>query len=411
MIAIPWYFVSKGEMSTFGWMYVLSSVISLFWMPYCGTLIDRFNRKKIFLVVTSVVGTLIISVAALGFYWGDLPWYMVALVFIITFCNYNIHYPNLYAFMQEITEPEYYGKVTSYIEIQGQVTAVIAGAGAAMLLEGTHDGLLNVFGYKFNMGFDIAAWKIHEIFALDAVTYLLSFVIISMIYFVPIAKRSGIGGTVLQQLKTGYDFLMENTRIFLFGVASYSVFVAVLVTTFFIAATYVKTHLLESGDVYAASEMYYAVGAIFAGIAIRQVFNRLTIPMSIIILSTLTAILFGVLCISNSIVIFYGMMLLLGITNAGTRIMRVTYLFAHIPNQVYGRTSSIFFLTNIVLRIFFLSLFSIPFFQTSNNIIYSFAIVSVFLFLTVFILIKNYPLFLDMKPTQLTKKPETTSLK
>lgn len=409
MIAIPWYFASKEEMSTFGWMYVLSSVISLFWMPYCGTLIDRFNRKKIFLVVTSVVGSLIIAVAALGYYLGDLPWFMVALVFIITFCNYNIHYPNLYAFMQEITEEQYYGKVTSYIEIQGQVTAVLAGAGAAMLLEGTHNGMLNIFGYKFNMGFNISSWKIHEIFALDAVTYILSFLIISLIYYVPIAKRSAVGGSVIAQLKIGYQFLVENSRIFLFGVASYSVFVAVLVTTFFIAATYVKSHLLETGDVYAASEMYYAVGAIFAGVAIRRLFNKTTIPMSIIILSTLTAILFAVLYFSNSVVIFYGMMLLLGITNAGTRIMRVTYLFTHIPNQVYGRTSSIFFLTNIMLRILLLSLFSIAFFQSGNNIIYAFGIVSIFLFITVFILVKNYPLFLDMKPKLITKKPETTS--
>ena len=398
------------EMSTFGWMYVLSSVISLFWMPYCGTIIDRFNRKKIFLVVTSVVGTLIISVAALGFYLGHLPWYMVALVFIITFCNYNIHYPNLYAFMQEITEEQYYGKVTSYIEIQGQAAAVIAGAGAAVLLEGTHDGLLNIFGYKVNLGFNIAAWEIHEIFALDAITYILSFVIISMIYFEPIAERKAIGGSVIEQLKVGYQFLKENGRIFLFGVASYSVFVAVLLTTFFIAATYVKSHLLETGDVFAASEMYYAAGAIFAGLAIRRVFNKTTIPMAIIILSTLTALLYAVLFFSKSVVIFYGMMLLLGLTNAGTRIMRVTYLFSHIPNQVYGRTSSIFFLTNITFRILFLSLFSIAFFQTGNNIIYSFAIVSAFLFITVFILAKNYPSFLDMKPTELAKRPETTSL-
>ncbi len=406
MIAIPWYFVSMDEMSTFGWMYVISSIISLFWMPYCGTLIDRFNRKKIFLAVTSIVGSLIIAVAALGYYLGHLPWYMVALVFIITFCNYNIHYPNLYAFMQEITEEKYYGEVTSYIEIQGQVTAVLAGAGAAMLLEGTQDGLINIFGFKLNLGFNITAWEIHEIFALDAITYMLSFFIILLISYVPLVSRTIEKGSVITQLKVGYQFLIDNTRIFLFGVASYSVFVAVLITTFFIAATYVKSHLHEAGDVYAASEMYYAVGAIFAGVAIRRLFNRTTIPMAIIILSTLTAILFAVLFVSKSVVIFYGMLLLLGITNAGTRIMRVTYLFSHIPNQVYGRTSSIFFLTNISLRILFLSLFSIAFFQTGNNIIYAFAIVSVFLFITVFILVKNYASFLDMKPKFNVQEPE-----
>ena len=33
------------------------------------------------------------------------------LVFGITIFNYNVHYPNLYAFGQEITEPKNYGKL------------------------------------------------------------------------------------------------------------------------------------------------------------------------------------------------------------------------------------------------------------------------------------------------------------
>ena len=47
----------------------------------------------------------------------------VVFVFGITIFNYNIHYPNLYAFGQEITEPKNYGKLNSYIEVQGQVTS------------------------------------------------------------------------------------------------------------------------------------------------------------------------------------------------------------------------------------------------------------------------------------------------
>ena len=54
--------------------------------------------------------------------------FLVLLVFGLTIFNYNIHYPNLYAFGQEITEKKNYGKLNSYIEVQGQVTSMFAGA-------------------------------------------------------------------------------------------------------------------------------------------------------------------------------------------------------------------------------------------------------------------------------------------
>lgn len=391
MIAIPWYFTMQDDMELFGIIYVLTNCVSFFWVPYSGTFIDRFNRKHIFLAVTTVCGLILMGIALLGFYWGALPWYMVALVFMMTFFNYNIHYPNLYAFVQEISEKDYYGKITSYIEIQGQLSSILAGAGAAILLEGTRSGKINLFGFKVDAPFSIDAWQIHEIFMMDAVTYLFAFLFIFLIRYQPLAKRKEETGNVWAQLKIGYSYLKDNSTIFLFGVASYSIFVCVLVTTFFIAATYVKKHLGENADVFAASEMYYAMGAVLAGIGVNWVFKKMTIPFSVILMTILTAILFAVLAITQNTVVFYLMLLILGLTNAGTRILRVTFLFSHVPNQVYGRATSIFFLTNIAFRTSFLALFSIPFFQSSNNIIYAFGILSVFLTLAAIVLIRFYP--------------------
>ena len=380
MIAIPWYFTQIDGMEKFGWAYVMINFVSLIWVPYTGTIIDRYNRKYIFLGITVFSGLVLFSIASLGYYWGALPWYMVAGVFGMTFLNYNIHYPNLYAFVQEISEQKYYGNITSYIEIQGQITSMLAGAGAALLLEGSKHGTLNVFGFKVAVPFDIAAWQIHEIFFMDACTYLVSFFIIIMIQFTPLVQREKETGSAFSQLKIGFDYLMEHRMIFLFGIASYAIFVAVLIEGFYTGAKYVSAHLQETGDVYAASEMYYALGAIFAGVAIHKVFGKMTIPMSIILMTFMTAILYMVLAVTNSVLIFYVMLFILGITNAGTRIQRVTYFFKHIPNQVYGRASSIFFLSNIIIRTMFLSLFAMPFFHEGNNIVYTFMMLGVFIF-------------------------------
>ncbi len=392
MIAIPWYFTKSGDTSLFGYLYAAITVVSLLWGPFSGTLVDKYDRKKIFLILNLVMGCILFSVAIYGFQKGAVPWELVGFVYLTTFMNYNLHYPNLYAFAQEITEKKYYGKITSYLEIQGQVASVLAGAGAALLLEGTRDGAFSFFGFPFEVGREIAPWGIHKIFLVDAFTYFLSFFIIYLIRYRALIPREKESGAVLERLKVGYDFLVANKPVLIFGVASYSIFVAVLVVVFYTNPIYVEKHLLGGGDVYASSEMCYSLGAILAGLAIHYIFNEkyISISMSTIIMTFLTAALFFVLNFSQSIFLFYAMMIILGLTNAGTRIQRITYLFRKIPNQYYGRAGSIFFVTNILFRVFFVTLFTIPFFHEKNNIIHTMGIMGVFLVLSGLVLIVFY---------------------
>ena len=388
MLAIPWYFAQQEKMASFAFVYMLTNLISLFWIPYSGTMIDRYDRRKIFLFLTTTVGTIIFLVGILGLQMGDLPWQLVASIFMLTFLNYAVHYPNLYSFVQEIIEPEYYGKITSYLEIQGQLTSILAGAGAALLLEGTNSGTTHFFGMAWEWPFTITAWKIHEIFLLDASTYFISFIIIWFIRYQSLQKRTYERGTIWQELKTGYRYLRENPYLFLFGVASYSVFVAVLLEGFFLGALYANEHLQAGANVYATSEIFYASGAVFAGLAIRKIFKKVSPPMGIIIMTFLTGLLFLLLAMGKSVLLFFLMLLVLGITNAGIRILRTTYLFSIIPNQVFGRASSIFNLSNIMFRIFFLAIFSIPFFQSGIGVKYPFYMLSGFLLVAGMVLVK-----------------------
>lgn len=400
MIAIPWFFVKQDATETFGLFYIITNILCFFWVPYCGVLIDRFNRKNILLISTIISGIILGGVSAYGFYNNGLSMMMVASVFTMTFLNYNIHYPNLYAFVQEISEKEWYARIASFIEIQGQVTSVLAGAGAAMLLEGTKNGTINLFGIRINIGMDIPAWQIYEIFALDTLTYVAAFICILFMKFIPLKKREKELSSVVEQLKVGYQYLKKHTTILIFGVASYCIFVVTLICNFYLGAVYVEQQLNLGGDVYAASEMYYSVGAIFAGIAIQSIFRKVRIPLAIIILTVLTILLLVNLAWFANEFIFYIMIGILGLTNAGTRVLRVTFLFSHVHNQVYGRANSIFALTNIAFRILFLSIFAIAFFHQGNHIIYAFLIMAVFLLLTVFVLIKNYSTMISLQPIE-----------
>jgi len=393
MIAIPWFFAQKDLLTYFLLVYLLTNFGSMIWVPLSGTLIDKFDRKKIFLGITLVGCCFIGLMSYMGYHMGELPIILVASVFVFTFLNYNIHYPNLYAFIQEITERRHYSKITSLMEIIGQFTTITAGAVATLLLEGTSGGILKVFGMSFNIGLDITAWKIHEIFMIDAITYFLAFLIISMIVYKPLSERKIELGSTFSRLKTGWNYLMDNKPVLWYGLLSYMVFVAMLMEAFYLGVSYVSNHLQESGDIYANSKMAYALGAITVGLTLKHLFLKVPIPALTIVLTFSTALVFFVQFASNSIPLFFVMLFVLGVSNAGTRIARVTYLFRNVPNQFFGRAGSIFFLGNIVFRILLLLVFTLPFFNEGDNIIYAYLTISIILVISGLLLIKNYNSF------------------
>lgn len=390
---MPWYFAKQGQLDVFIWFFIATNIIGLFWVPYAGTLIDKYSRKNVFLLTNLVSGLLLGMICLIGFMNDGLSLGLVASAFVLTFMNYSIHYPNLYAFVQEITDKSKYGKITAILEIQGQATNILAGAFAVLLLEGSKDGSIQLLGFNINIFAIFESWEMHEIFMIDCLTYFVALAVIYMITFIPIGERTEEHTSLKQRLKTGYDFLNKNRTTFLFGVVSYFIFVAVMLEGFYLGAGYVSKHLNAAGDVYASSDIAYALGAIISGIFIRTVFKRVNIPLAIIILSLMTSGLFFVLFATNSQTIFYFMLFVLGVTNAGSRIMRVTYLFNNIPNQVFGRAASIFNICNILVRVSLLLLFSLAFFDQGNNVIYAFLTLSVFLLLTAIILITNYRKF------------------
>ena len=338
-------------------------------------------------MITTVCGLLVLSIGGVGWYQNHLSWTLVAAVFLITFLNYNIHYPSLYAFVQEISEPRLYGKLSSYIEIQGQTTTMFAGALGALLLEGNTS---STTGWLSTVLPIFEAWDIWEIFLLDGLTYFVAFLVILPIRYIPLTIRSYTRDRLINELKIGWDFLSQNKALFVFGVASYSVFVGALIASFYLDAFYVERILQRSGNVFAISQIYYGAGALVAGISIRYIFAGMTIPKSIIIMTLVTAMIFFVLFVNTAVWPFYILILIFGLTNAGTRVQRVTFLFKNIPNAVYGRTVSIFFLSNITFRIIFLGLFSLAFFNTGTNIKYAFLMFGGFLVLSAMALMMNY---------------------
>ncbi len=96
------------------------------------------------------------------------------------------------------------------------------------------------------------------------------------------------------------------------------------------------------------------------------------------------------LTFTQSIGIFYVISLLIGITNAGTRVLRITYLFNHVPNNVIGRAGSVFNSISIIIRTLMITAFSIPFFTTGENAKWGYLVGAAFLSVGLIPLLINY---------------------
>ncbi len=383
MVAIPWYFVKIIERpELFASAYILITFLTLFWGLYAGTLIDRYSRKKLFIVINIVCGLTIGSIALYGFYLSYLTDFLVILVFGITIFNYNVHYPNLYAFGQEITEPKNYGKLNSYIEVQGQTTSVLAGAFTALLLTGTQNNMLEIAGFSIHLPFDIKAWKIYEVFLMDAITYVAVIFIFLLMKYKPIIKEQVHKGNLFSRLIGGVQYLKNNPVIFVFGFLSYMLFAFTLVEVHVLLPSYVHKFLLMDGNVYASAEIYYSLGAIFSGVLVLRIFRKVNTVASILILLVVVSFAFYGMAVYKLLWVFFAGNLILGIANAGVRILRTTYIFNHVPNNLIGRTNSVFSSLNIVVRMIMIGAFALPFFNVDDNIRYGYFVGVGLMFLT-----------------------------
>src|SRR6478735_6445327 len=378
MMAIPWYFTQTNQMSSFNISYAVVTLGSLFWGLYAGTLIDGFNRKDVFLGTNFVEGMIMLAIASLGFREQTLPIALMIMAFAMTFLGYTIHYPNLYAFSQEVTDPKDYMRVTSLIEIIGQTTVISAAAVGALLLNGT-DTYFDLFGLLSAdkaIHIKIPRWEIYHIFFMDGLAYMLSFILITFIKYKPFKKAHDPHmhhEEVGEGLKHGWNYLKNNPLVNIFGICSYSIFIVVVVEMFSLIPLYVDHHLGEhGGGVFGVAKLVGGVGSVISGTIISSLFKKFTIPMSVIIMIFMTTAAFFLCGFTSNVYIYYIICFVIGFTNSSSRIFRVTYLFNLIPNELMGRVNSIFNVITTVFRVTFILVLSLPYFSEGSNIVYGY---------------------------------------
>jgi len=163
-----------------------------------------------------------------------------------------------------------------------------------------------------------------------------------------------------------------------------------LVSLFTVMPMYIKNVLNAGGEVFGSMEMLYGLGALTAGIFIGRWTSKVPRITAIIFLIILTSVLLFLCGFIYFIPYYFMTGLLVGFANAGTRILRISYLFQHVPNQVIGRVNGVFSVVNIIIRVIFVLLFSLAFFAESTNIVYAYFVLAAFTLLSGLALYSHY---------------------
>ena len=374
MISIPWYFTDNLNLSSsFSFMFGVVTLIGLFWGLYSGTLIDKYNRKKILEWINFISGLFIISIALYIFYFNpniDLSIILIGSVFAITCFYYIIYYPTIYAFLQEISQRKNYVKINSYIEIVGQSSTVLAGSFAAILLSG-------IMIYNF----EIKPWPIENILVLDGISYLTASLIISFIKHTPRKNINFKQKSIINRLKIGFRFLSTKKLILIYGICSHIVFAFLLVELFTLLPLLIKNFFQKGAYLFAITDVCYACGALLSGFFIyklAQHYNKIKLTIALIILTSC----FILILISNKYITSLLLIsIFLGMANSGIRIIRNSFLFDNIPNIYIGRVTSIFNSINTTIRMSLIFLFSLNYFSTGENVIEGYIICAITLIL------------------------------
>ena len=367
VIAVPWYFTDNlNQSSTFSFWLGILTFLGLFWGLYAGVLIDKMNRKKILLNTNIIASFIFLLVGICCVFLNIKNELLIFLAFSCCSFYYMIFFPNLYALAQELTNKKNYIKINSIIEIQSQTISVTAALLCGVLISGGQN-FFNYFNLKFNM---LEKWDIGEVFLLNSMLYLSSYLILVSMNYQPksLKTKYSIRDAILE-IQKSINFLKKHKGIFIYGVCSQIIFAFLIVELFTLLPLFVKNCLNESLVIFSLADVAYCLGAIVAGIITIKILKKIHTIDFTIMLIVITGYSFFIMIVVQKLLVFFIASFIIGITNASARITRMSYFFQRIPNHLIGRTNTIFNSINSIIRNILIFIFSYSWFSENTNVV------------------------------------------
>ncbi len=364
MIAIPWMLVSSDDGNkVFGFITIGMTILSFILTPFIGNLVDKVSRKKLLIISEIVCFVLLFIFSLLGFMGLPYEIWHYTIIYMIGSLYYTIFYPTMFALNQEIFTKDHYKSLNGTMEVQGQLSSMIAGGLASILL---------------------MKWELHYILLLNTISYG------AAIFFylkLPYVRLPTLKSEVVKsQVSEGIRYMLARPAVFIFLLFSFMPFIGVMLTNY-LFPVYLVDVLEANASVYGIEGMIYAIGAVIAGVFVPTLSSKFGNEKTII---------FGILVytIAISLIVFVdlpvylSLMLFLAIGNSSTRVARNSFLMDHIPNNIIGRVDSLFRTLGLLIRILLLALFTEM--VSSELIIYCFIVLSGILLLSLVLVVISW---------------------
>jgi len=364
MIAIPWMLVSSDNGNkVFGYITIGMTILSFILTPFIGNLVDKVSRKKLLIISEIVCFVLLFLFSLLGFIGLSYEIWHYTIIYIIGSLYYTIFYPTMFALNQEIFTKEHYKSLNGTMEVQGQLSSMIAGALASILL---------------------MKWELHYILILNTISYGAAIYFYLKLPYVRLSTEKT--GMVKPQVSEGIRYMLARPAVFIFLLFSFMPFIGVMLTNY-LFPVYLVDVLETDASVYGIQGMIYAIGAVIAGIFVPTLSskfgNEKTIIIGIIVYTVAISLIVFV-----DLPVYLSLMLFLAIGNSSTRVARNSYLMDHIPNNIIGRVDSLFRTLGLLIRILLLALFTEM--VSSDLIIYCFIVLSGILMLSLILVVISW---------------------
>ncbi|WP_313894278.1 MFS transporter [Psychrobacillus sp.] len=335
MIAIPWMLVSSNDgNAVFGYVTICMTIISFLITPLIGNLIDKMSRKKLLLTSKIVSLVVLLLFSLIGFVGLTYEVWHYIIIYIIGSLYYTIFYPTMFALNQEVFNKDQYKSLNGTMEVQGQLSSVIAGALASILL---------------------SKWDLQYILLLNVLSYGTAIYFYVKIPYVRV-KVSSVKETTKSKGTDGLVYILKRPAMFLFLLFSMMPFIGVMVTNY-LFPVFLADVLQVSGSFYGIQGMIYGVGAVVAGIIVPIIASKLGNEKTIVYGVIIYTIAISLVIVSN-LPIFLSLMFFIALGNSGARVARNSFLMDQIPNELIGRIDSLFRTIGLLFRIVLLSIFT-----------------------------------------------------
>ncbi|WP_243495742.1 MFS transporter [Priestia aryabhattai] len=392
MIGVSWYLVQIDPESggSLGWMMLVTSIITFLVSPNIGVLIDRYSRKKFFICIQAIMIALlcILTLVSLIFTFNLI---ILFFVYLISTIYFTLHYPLVNALVQETFKSSSYQKVNSLIEIEGQAASMLSGALAAMIL--------SPLGIKGLMFLDIALYVL-------AVLSLILYQYQSTIDHNN--KSQEKKPRMITDLKVAWGFSEKNHMLMILFIMTLVPY-AVVVLSNYLTPIYVAHKYDNTPSVFAISELSYSVGAVIVGMFSYILIKKWGEIKTITLYMLTFGLVFLGLVLINDKYLFWLCMGLVGIANAGVRIIRNTLLMKTVPKNLIGRINTLLQSFFTLIRVIMLSIFSLIMSSTTLPYIYiSLSIVLIVAGIITFI--KGRKIFLIYSKNTIFKDMDSNSM-